>query len=208
MNKRKLAILLVAENHAGKTKVAEGLLHLNQKMAHYSMRTIIEMVFKDKTKEQFPKERGNIQKFSEYLKIDSGSEIFLKEAMRQFQESTYELAIIESIRAPGETLWVKSEEFQKEFPDISPWVIGLIAPVEQRYSRFLSERSDNIATALTRQVFDEHEQMSNHGIEPWEENISTTMEYVDFKVANLDGALQDTVTQIHEVTLDLQKVTV
>lgn len=199
MNK-KIALFLVANNHAGKTKIAERVINHFPELKHYSIRKIITTAFSTTYRTSTPlNKRNHIQNFSEMQKAEYGPEIFIKEAVQTFTTSTHDLCIIESLRAPGEAQWILGEEFCTEFPDIIPLIIGITAPVEDRFSRFLSERPDTIATTLTREEFEKHELLSNHGDKPWEENITMTMEYTNLCINNADGNIDSAVREINDL---------
>lgn len=198
MNKKK-AVFFVAENHAGKTSVANRLVDLYYpRMVHLSIRGIIKTMHKTLYDSAVFEDRDVIQNFSEMQKAEYGPEIFIEEAVRQFNDSVHDFAIIESVRAPGEAVWIR-ETLNKTFPNITPLIIGLTAPFNDRYNRFLSERPDNLSRELTRIEFDRQEDLVNNGMELWEENIETTMLLTDSDVSNYDNKLPEALYSIQEL---------
>lgn len=204
MNK-KIAPFFVAENHAGKTSLAEALEPHFPTIAHYSIRGVIQKAYSDEYgADNSAKRRDHIQTFSEMKKAEYGPAIFIQEAVKLFNNSSFDLCIIESLRAPGEADWIISPEFEIEFPDITPLIIGITAPIEDRLQRFLSARPDNLAAELTEEEFYRHEALSNHGHYPYEENIKATMLRADLIVSNANGKLDNAVEKILECIYAMQ----
>ncbi len=207
MNNKKIALFFVAENHAGKTSIAKGLEASFPTIAHYSIRAVIQKAYTDQYGvDSSALQRDHIQTFSEMMKAEYGPAIFIEEAVQLFNDSSLDLCIIESLRAPGEAAWITSTEFELRFPDILPLIIGITAPVEDRLKRFLSKREDNIAFELTEEEFYRHETLSNHGAQdtPWEENIKETFTYVDLTVNNANRQLDEALEKICELIASLQ----
>ncbi len=206
MNNKKIALFFLAESHAGKTVIAKGLEAHFPTIAHYSIRAVIQKAYTDKHgADSSTLRREHIQTFSEMRKAEYGPAVFIEEAVQLFNDSSLDLCIIESLRAPGEAAWITSKEFELAFPTILPLIIGITAPIEDRFKRFLS-RPDNLTSVLTREEFDRDEVRSNHGApsNPWEENIKETFTYVDLTVSNANGQLDEALEKICDLIASLQ----
>jgi len=194
---RKCVIFLVAQNHAGKTRIANTLKALYDLFEHYSIREIITNRQQAATNDAPLEDRTQISKFSEFTKEKECPNTFILEALHRFHQSGNRICIIESLRCPGEGKWVTGEEIKTLFPDTDFLVIGLIAKEDERLRRFLDpSRTDNIAKDLTIEKFQEHEEMVNHGTYPWEQNVEETLRYAHYTIDNNDGMFDETITKL------------
>ncbi|HEY0979999.1 MAG TPA: hypothetical protein VGE18_01165 [Candidatus Paceibacterota bacterium] len=200
---KKIVLFLVAENNSGKTFLADHLIKVIANASHYSVRKKIQDMFEGDTKQKITNDRTHLQRYSESMKAEYGPRIFIHHTVAAFNRSAFDVAVIESVRAPGEAEWIQSREFEKEFPNIIPLLIGVTAPLRQRLRRFLSPRPDNIASSLTPEEFRRHEEIANHGKELHEENIGVTMLYTNFIVTNVDGKVHESVEKIREALSEL-----
>jgi len=190
-------VFLVAENHAGKTSVANGLGAEYKDFGHYSIREIIKTMHLLTTDENPLTDRDGLQAFSQAMKKQYGPEIFIKKALTEFDNSSHKICIIESLRCPGEPHWLRHHS-AKDFPDIDILIIGLTASVPERYGRFCHSRQDNIATVLSYEEFIRHDDLVNKGTQSWEENIAETIKNVDYSIRNADNALSSTIIQFKQ----------
>ena len=100
-------------------------------------------------------------------------------------------AVIESIRNPGEAVWLKSQPNFK--------LISVDAPVETRYKRILSRNGsfDNV----TFEQFVEHNRREMSSVDPSAQNIEACMAMADIKLIN-DGTLDELYAKVDEALRD------
>lgn len=198
IQKNKIAIFIVAQNHAGKTTVQQAISEQFDSTISYSVREIIYQSYRSKYGTPLLEDREKIQNFSQIMKRTYGSQYFIKKALQRFQKSTAAIGIVESVRAPGEALWLQKVA-EKEFPTIEIILIALTAKKEDRYKRFLTKRVDNISPILTLEEFDHQDAMVNKGVRDWEENVEKTMRYADRTITNNNGELERVKKQVKSI---------
>jgi|GEM_PF-5158503 len=193
---RKCALLLGAENHAGKSRLSKELGSSYEDFIHYSIREIIYDRHQRETREPPLKNRPEFNAYAEATKEKEGPITFILEALKKFEYSDKKICIIESLRCPGEGLWVTGEKIKDQFPDIDFLFIGLVAKQDERLRRFLDpSRTDIIADELTVERFMHDEELVNDGTTLWEENVRETLRYAHYTIDNNDGMFDETITQ-------------
>lgn len=168
--KTKKAIFLVAQNCSGKTTIAQ-ILADNLSARIYSLREIIN---------EFALNRGfilqNRESFTDFSQKNKklyGPEFFIKKALEDFSKIQDSFAIIESVRCPGEMIWLNNNKF---FSGIQNIPIALIAPDSVRKERFYKRSTnENLSNQKSEEEFYKQEKLVNSGVEPWEENVKNTV---------------------------------
>lgn len=178
MNTEKIMIFLAAQNCAGKTSIAE-MLHESFEAKAYSVRKIIETEAKNRGVKLAS--RKTFTQFSQGVKRVNGSGYFLQQALDDFMKEQARVAIVESIRCPGELAWIKNQQslHLKMVP------IGIIAEEPIRYDRFLHRTgAESLASTISQEEFLKQENLVNSGKRPWQENVAEVLKAITFKIEN------------------------
>lgn len=195
MEIKKIIVGVAAQNCAGKSESIQGAAAFLQ-AGYYSARTFINKRHKKKYGTQLTKDI-DFQVFCESEKKLLGPETFLLDILHEcMSENTPSICFIESLRAPGEPLWMR-RGFSQRYSDSIAIPIGITAPYEDRLRRFLEGREGEISVR-TKEGFDTRESNVNRGTLLWEENVEATLEQTVKRFENPDGALQQTITEIAE----------
>ncbi len=171
----------------------------------YSAREIIASRHSVINKKAIPVDRAEYKAFCLEQKQHHGAHTFIHEMVEKFSRTNEQVAIIESVRSPGEVAWIKTLTHLPNGEQVDVALVHITADEMQRLEWFM-RRDDALTSELTPEKFYEQEKISNSGDEPWAENISLVASEADFVVENVKGRLGNSVDEILDFIMRFPKM--
>lgn len=189
-----IVVGVTGTNGAGKGAVVDRLI-TRYGAKHYSVSALI--IEKGKEMGIPPENRSEITRLANSLREEYGKDYFIRILGDRAVKSGNRVAIIESLRCPGE-IDSLTERFGNDF-----LLIGVDAPTEMRYHR-TTKRGDVVKdNGLTFEDFNRQEMEEIGNNDPFKQNllICANMVLPKFRIWN-DGFIEDLYSRVEEIAQD------